>query len=388
MRHAPRVALVHEWLDNDAGSEKVLAQFASLYPEAPIFVIAASPDFVARTPWLCERTIHTSFIQRLPGGARHFRAYLPLMPFAIEQFDLSAYDLVISSSHAVAKGVILGPDQTHVCYLHSPMRYAWDLQHQVLRESGLARGIRGWLVRWLLYRLRFWDVRSAIGVDHLIANSRFVARRCQRIYGRVPEVLNPPVDTGFFVPPPPGTPRRGFVAASRHVPYKRLDVIVRAFASLPQESLTVIGEGPQTPRLKQLATANVTFLGRVSDAQLRDSLQQAEAFVFAAEEDFGILPVEAMACGTPVIAFGKGGIRDSVVVEGPEATGLFFPEQTPDAVVAAVQRFRERQFSPDDCRSRAERFSVERFRRAFQAHVDTALARRWQAQEADHRLDD
>ena len=296
------------------------------------------------------------------------------MPFAIEQFDLSAYDLIISSSHAVAKGVLTGPDQLHICYCHSPIRYAWDLQHQYLHESGLRGGVKAWLTRWILHKIRLWDVRTAFGVDHFVSNSSFIKRRIQKIYRRDAEVIPPPVDTSAFSYR--ADKENFYLTASRLVPYKKIGLIVEAFASMPDKELVVIGDGPDLEKICKLAGPNIKFLGYQDFTVLRDYMQRAKAFVFAAEEDFGIAPVEAQACGTPVITFGKGGALDSVRgLDQPRPTGVFFPEQTVECVVAAVLEFESlaAPIRPEDCRTNAERFSIEAFRERFTGFVERSL---------------
>jgi glycosyltransferase involved in cell wall biosynthesis len=367
-----RIALVHDWLEGYYGSERVVEQILACFPEADLFTLVdVMPE--AQRGFLAGRRVTTSFIQRLPLARRRFRAWLPLMPLAIEQFDLSAYDLVLSSSHALAKGVLTGPDQLHVAYVHAPMRWAWEYQHQYLRESGLLRGPRSWLARWLLHRLRLWDLRTANGVDRFIANSRFIARRIEKIYRRESAVVHPPVDVAAF---PVQREKEGhYLAVSRFVPYKHAHTIVEAFARLPDRRLVVIGEGPGFARAKAKAPANVTLLGFQPQDELRRHLQRAKALVFAAEEDFGITPVEAQAAGTPVIAYGRGGALETVRgLDQPRPTGLFFAEQTPEAIAAAIERF-EREggaIDPDACRENALAFTPARFRSAYLHEVSEA----------------
>jgi glycosyltransferase involved in cell wall biosynthesis len=371
-----KVALVHDWLVTYAGAERVLEQIIAIYPEADLFSLI---DFVppAERSFLGGRPVRTSFLQRIPGVRRRYRSFLPLMPLAIEQFDLSSYDLVISDSHAVAKGVITGPDQLHVCICHTPMRYAWDLQHQYLRETGLDHGLRGAAARWMLHRMRMWDVRSAAGVDAFIAISRYIARRIKKVYRRESTVIYPPVDVHAYTPS--GIREDYYVTASRMVPYKRIDLIVEAFASMPNLRLVVIGDGPEARRIHARAAANIEFLGHQPFDVLRDRLRRAKAFVFAAEEDFGITPLEAQACGTPVVAYGKGAVLETIRPLGEaEPTGVFFEEQRVGALVEAVRRF-EREgdgIRPEDCRANAMRFAPERFRRELQQYIDAQLARR------------
>jgi glycosyltransferase involved in cell wall biosynthesis len=295
------------------------------------------------------------------------------MPLAVEQFDLSGYDLILSNNHAVAKGVIVGPDQFHISYVQSPMRYAWDLQSQYLREAGLGRGIKGWLVKWLLHRLRLWDRQTANGVDLFLGNSRFITRRIWRVYRRESKVLYPPVDVSRFTLHE--TKEDFYLTASRMVPYKRMDLIVEAFAGMPDKRLVVIGDGPEMAKVRAKAGPNVSLMGYQPFEVLRDYLQRAKAFVFAAEEDFGILPVEAQACGTPVIAFGKGGALETIRGQtDQQPTGIFFDEQTPVSIQAAVLAFEGMQdrISPERCRENAMRFSKERFRDEYHGLVMAA----------------
>ncbi|APZ42832.1 glycosyltransferase family 4 protein [Acidihalobacter ferrooxydans] len=372
-----RVALVHDWLTVYAGAERVLEQLLALYPEADLFAVC---DFLPEDQrgFLGGRTPHTTFIQHLPGAQRRYRSYLPLMPLAIEQLDLSGYDLVISDPHAVAKGVLTGPHQLHVSYVHTPMRYAWDLQHQYLRESGLDRGLKGALARYALHRLRQWDLRAAAGVDVFVANSRFIARRIRKTYRREAEVVYPPVDVARFAFQ--ADKDDYYLTASRLVPYKRVNLIVEAFARMPDKRLLVVGDGPERSKIEHLAAGrpNIEMRGHVPSEELAGLMARARAFVFAAEEDFGIAPVEAQACGTPVIAYGRGGALETVRGLDAEApTGVFFDAQTPEAIIKAVRRF-EREgavIRPEACRRNAERFSTQRFREEFAGLVEDAWHR-------------
>ncbi|WP_294540705.1 glycosyltransferase family 4 protein [uncultured Rhodoblastus sp.] len=370
-----KVAIVHEWLVTRAGSEKVVEEILGLFPEADLFtLICALPP--GQADFLRGRKVTTSFLQNIWGAKTRHRLLMPLMPCAIEQFDLSGYDLIISSSHAVAKGVITGPDQVHLSYIHSPMRYAWDLQHTYLAESGFSRGFRSLLARALLHYLRLWDVRTAYGPDRMIANSAYIARRIAKAYRREADVVYPPIDLANL---PFGAQREGFyLAASRMAPYKRMALIVAAFALMPQRRLVVIGDGPEMATVRRIATPNVEILGFQDDASLRDHMRRARAFVFAAEEDFGIMPVEAQACGAPVIAFGRGGALETVL--GPDrarSTGLFFFEQSEVAIIEAVEKFERlgARFSPENCRANAQRFSRAVFREKFMAIVEAETAR-------------
>lgn len=375
-----KTAIIADWLVTFAGSERVLEQMIACYPDADVFaVVDLVPE--ASRGFLQGKRPQTTFIQRLPRVGRWYQRYLPLMPMAIEQLDLSGYELILSSSHAVAKGVIVGPDQLHISYVHSPIRYAWDLQHQYLRESGLDRCLMGWLARWFLHKIRLWDVRTQYGVDAFIANSRFIARRIHRVYRRDATVMYPPVDVDAFVLRE--EKEDFYLTASRMVPYKRMDLIVEAFAAMPNKRLVVIGDGPDLEKIRAKAAPNVILMGYQATDILRDYMQRAKAFVFAAEEDFGIAPVEAQACGTPVIAFGKGGALETVrgldlVSEAP--TGVFFKEQTIASIQSAVRQFETQiaEFLPYQIRQHAERFSVARFRQEYVGFVEAAVSS-WQA---------
>ncbi|SAL00413.1 group 1 family glycosyl transferase [Caballeronia fortuita] len=371
-----KVAIVHEWFAVVAGAEQVVRQMLDIFPQADVFFIVAKPDTVERSEFLRGRKVTTSFIQRLPGSGDSYRRYLPLMPMAVEQWDLSEYDIVISSAHAVSKGVLTGPDQLHISYVHSPMRYAWDLQHQYLRESGLTKGLKSMLARWMLHKLRIWDYRTAAGVDHFVANSGFISRRIKKVYGRDAIVIYPPVDVRTFEL---CTQKDDFyLVASRLVPYKRVDLVVAAFSAMSDKRLVVIGDGPEMNKIKKLAGSNVEILGYQPLSELKRYMQRARAFVFAAEEDFGIAPVEAQACGTPVIAYGKGGSRETVVDTGDERrrTGIWFGQQTVESIIDAVTRFEELPggISPAVCRAHAEKFSAARFKDEFRSYVDACWA--------------
>jgi len=358
-----RSAIVHDWLVSPVGGgEKSLEAIHRLFP-SPLFTLVQSKKKMSGS-YFQDLDITTSFVQKLPKAESKYRTYLPFFPVAIEQFDLTPYDLVISSSHCVAKGVITHPDQLHICYCYTPVRYAWDLMHQYLKESGLDRGLKGIFARWILHYIRGWDVHASNRVDHFVAISRYVARRIEKFYGREAEVIYPPVDLSYY--DLREKKEDYYVTASRFVPYKKMDLIVEAFSQMPNKKLIVIGDGPDWEKVKAKAGANVELLGFQPDVVLRDYLQKAKAFVFAAVEDFGILPVEAMACGTPVIAFGKGAIRETVV---DLETGLFFLDQSPQALIEAVKKFESLEFDPSVCRKRAELFSKEQFNRQFQSFV-------------------
>lgn len=365
-----RVAVVHDWLPVYAGAERVLEQILKVYPHADIYsLIDLIPE--GKRGFLQDKPVHTSFLQKWKWVRKRYRSFLPLMPLAIEQFDLSSYDLVISSSYAVAKGVITGPDQLHVCYCHSPMRYAWDLQHQYLQTAKLDKGIKSWMARMTLHYLRMWDALSQNRVDHFIANSEFIGRRIQKNYRRPSAVIHPPVAVEDF--PLCEKKEDYYVTVSRLVPYKMVGLVVEAFSRMPHLELRVVGEGPEFERIRAKAGPNVKMLGYQSGAEVRKQMQEAKAFVFAGEEDFGIAAVEAQACGTPVVAYGKGGVCETVV-DGK--TGLFFPEQTPEAIIDAITEFEigSHDFAPAKIREHAMQFSAARFRQEFAREVES----RWQ----------
>ncbi len=369
-----RVAIVHDWLYTLGGAERVLRSILRCYPGADVFTLFDVLPPADRA-WIGYDRSITSFMQRLPGISRRHRAYLPLMPLAIEQLDLSPYDLVISSSYAVAKGILTGPDQVHVSYVHSPMRYAWDLQHQYLRESKLNGGLRGAVARLILHYMRIWDTRTAPGVTAFIANSAFIARRIGKAYGREAEVIYPPVD----VPAQSPKWQRGshFLVASRLVAYKNVRAVVEAFAALPDQQLIVAGTGPEEARLRAIAGPNVTFAGFVTDAELRKLMGTSRAFIFAGEEDFGIIPVEAQGEGAPVLALGRGGARETIVVDGPARTGMFFDDAEPGTIAVTIRDFLAAGdvFHADDCHAQALRFTTTLFERRFSAFVQAEMDR-------------
>ncbi|MEB3308280.1 MAG: glycosyltransferase [Cyanobacteriota bacterium] len=378
------IALVHEWFTprSSGGSEQVVQQIDRLLEAG-----GSRPDLFAlvdgesrrRDSWLEGRDIHTSFIQRLPWGASHVQQYLPLLPLAIEQFDLSGYPLVLSSNHLVAKGVLTGPDQLHLSYVHTPVRYAWDQMHPYLKHSALAQNpLLGPLIRWQLHQLRQWDRVSSASVDVLAANSRFTAARIRRCWRRTAHVIHPPVNVSRFR----CDRARGdaYVSVCRLVPNKRVDLVVEAFnrIGLP---LVVIGDGPERARLQAMAHPNVRLLGHCRAAEMADWLATCRAFVYAGVEDFGIAPVEAMAAGAPVIAYRAGGLLDTVRcwnAGDPRPTGLLFPEQTAASLVEALRHFESgrlwRNLAPDSLRDWAETFAPDRFEQS----LGSLLERSWE----------
>lgn len=376
-----KVAIVHDWFVTYAGAERVVEQMLKVFPQAELFSLV---DFIpdSSRDFLLHKQVHTSFVQNLPFAKTKYRSYLPLFPLAIEQLDLSGFDVVISSSHAVAKGVITGPDQLHVSYVHTPVRYAWDLQHQYLREANLDKGLKSILARLILHYIRMWDTRTGNGVDSFLANSRFIARRIEKVYRRESTVIYPPVDTHTFSLCQEKDDY--YLTASRLVPYKKIDLIVEAFSHLPQKKLIVIGDGPEHKKIQSLGSKNIEFLGHAPPDVLREYMQRARAFIFAAEEDFGITPVEAQACGTPVIAFGKGGALETVIGHNRDKpTGVFFRDQSVESLLAAIAVFEEHEdkLTPANCRNHAVQFSTERFCAEFSAFMDKAVENHRHRQE-------
>lgn len=369
-----KIAVIHDWLVTYGGADRVLEQILTCYPEADLFSVV---DFLPATQrrFIFDKPVQTSFIQRLPFARNSFRNYLALMPLAVEQFDLSSYDMVISNSHSVAKGVITSSDQLHICYCHTPMRYAWDLQNQYLEESGMSQDVRGWIARWMLKNLRAWDVQTANRVDEFVCNSEFISRRVRKIYRRNSRVIYPPVDISSF-----GLQRDKddyYVTVSRLVPYKRVRVIVEAFNRMPDKRLVVIGQGPGFAGIKSVARNNVAMLGFQDSGVVCEYMQRAKAFVFAAEEDFGICVAEAQACGTPVIALGRGGVREIVRdLSSDQPTGILFWQQTPEAIIESVETFERelKRFEPESCRDNVFRFAPKRFREQFRTFCDESLA--------------
>ena len=365
------IGIVADWLVTYAGAERVIKEFIDLYPTSELYSVVDFLSDDARKHFHNKKAT-TTFIQNLPSAKKRYQKYLPLMPLAIEQLDVSAHDIVLSSSHAVAKGVLTGPDQLHISYVHSPIRYAWDLQHQYLREANLNTGFKGLLAKWMLHKMRVWDVRTANGVDHFIANSKFISRRIKKVYGRDADVIYPPVDIDRFLL---NEDKDDFYfTASRLVPYKRIDLIVEAFSHMPDKKLVVIGDGSEMNKIKSKSTKNIEILGYQENSVMQDYMQKARAFVFAAEEDFGITPVEAQACGTPVIAFGKGGTLETVRPIGVNnPTGVFFDKQNISSVIDAVNKLDELidTVSPEDCRNNAIKFSRERFDSEMKSYIES-----------------
>lgn len=360
-----RIAIVHDWLPLYGGAERVLEQMLMLYPQADLFTLvdALKPEDRA---FLRGKKPYTSLIQQLPLSKKYYRQYFPFMPLAVEQFDLSSYDIILTSSYAFAKGVLTGPNQLHICYCHSPIRYAWDMQNQYLSHCHSPCSA---LARMLFHYIRIWDIRTTNGVNAFIANSRFISRRIKKAYGRESHVIHPPVDVDRFTLH--SCKDDFYLTAARFVPYKRIDLIVKAFARMPEKKLIVVGDGPEFPKIRRDITSNISLVGHQSAERLLDLMQHARAFVFAAEEDFGITLVEAQACGTPVVAFGRGGARDAVI---HGETGILFGEQTEDSLIRAIKEFETSRFNAKIVRKNAERFSIAEFRTKFAEIVEREYA--------------
>lgn len=362
-----KVAIVQEWLVTVGGSDKVVKAIMDVFPDADIYTLVAKKEVCDELgiPW---EKVHTSFIQKMPLGTKKHRAYLPLFPFAIEQFDLRGYDVVISSSHCVAKGVLTKADQLHICYCHSPIRYCWDMYNEYLEESHLDKGFKSWLVRLMLHPIRLFDAIAGSRVDYYISNSDYVGQRIRKTYRRKATTIHPNIDISNFELC--NDKQEYYLASSRLVAYKKIDTIIEAFNQMPDKKLVVIGGGPNLEAYRKLAKDNVTVMGYQPFDVLKDKMQHAKAFVFAADEDFGMIPIEAQSCGTPVIAYGHGGSLETV---NSGKTGLFFNEQTPEAIVEAVNRFEamgSQPFAPAVCRQWAEGFSEERFKREIKEFVE------------------
>lgn len=371
-------ALVHEWLTPKAkgGSELVVKEILQ-HIDADLYALI---DFESVNPesYLFQREIKTTFLQKFPQARNGVQKYLPLLPIAIEQLDLNHYDVILSSSHAVAKGVLTNPHQLHICYCHTPMRYAWDLTFDYLQGDRQGQGLKGMIARYILHRLRTWDVISANRVDYFIANSQHTAKRIWRCYRRPAQVIYPPVDVDKF----------GFQAEkddfyltiSRLVSYKQIYLIVKAFNQL-KKPLVIIGEGSQLSELRQLAGSNVQILGWQPHSVVKQYITKAKAFVYGACEDFGIALVEAQSCGTPVIAYGKGGALETVkdIRNYPkDGTGMFFDVQQPAALIKAVEMFEQLQtkISPENCRLQAKKFSPIYFKQSYLKYIEDCY-REW-----------
>lgn len=350
-----KIALVQDWLTEMGGAEKVFKELYGMFPDSDVYTLVYHKNILKQLG-IPEQKVTVSFIQKLPFARKKYRNYLPLFPLAIETFDLSSYDLIISSSYCVAKGALTHAGQIHICYCHSPVRYAWDLHHQYLKEAGLDKGLKGFIAKYFLHKLRIWDIASLNRVDYFISNSDFIRKRIRKVYSREAETVYPPVNVEDFNCV---LEKEDFYfTCSRMVPYKKIDLIVETFTKFPKKKLIVIGTGPDADKIKKIAEghSNIQLMGYQPFEVLKSKMEKAKAFVFAAEEDFGIVPLEAQACGTPVIAFGKGGVLETVK---ELKTGIFFKEQTVRSLSDAINRFEsiKDSFNALEIRKNAERFS-------------------------------
>lgn len=363
-----KTAIIHEWVTVIAGSESCFKVFTEIFPEADIFLLVSDKKSLEKLNIDASR-VTNSFIQKLPLAKKRWKSYLPLFAYAVEQFDLRDYDVIISSSHAVAKGVITSPSQTHICYMYSPIRYAWDLYHQYIQEANLTKGIKGLLAKSVLHYLRIWDIGTANRVDEFIPISNYIKKRIWRAYRRESyKVIYPPVSVDQFTLHE--DKEDFYLAASRLVPYKKIDLIAETFSKMPDKKLIIIGDGPEFKKIKSKSGRNVEVLGHQKVEVLKDYMQRAKAFVFAAEEDFGIIPIEAQACGTPVIAYGRGGSLETVKGKfstqpiTDNDTGVYFDRQRVDSLMNAICYFEENKhkFNPIKIREFALRFDKKTFK--------------------------
>ena len=371
-----RIALICDWLTGMRGGERCLEAVCELYPDADIFTLVYFPGTASEI--IESHNIHTSYIQRLPGNKDAFRRYLPLFPNTIERFNLSGYELVLSFSHCVAKGVKVCRNVPHICYCHTPMRYAWFMRDEYLSSFG---SMKRWVADKLLDYLKNWDRRTSAGVTHFIANSKNVQNRIKQAYNRDSTVIYPPVDHERFTIS--GEDGGYYLVVSALVPYKRVDLAVSAFKGLNQK-LLIVGNGSESNHLKRIASKNVSFIDRANDNEIAEYMKKSKALIFPGEEDFGIVPLEAQACGKPVIAFGKGGALETVIglehnqnqTEKAKATGIFFSEQNPLTLQNAILRFERirNQFRPRKCRDNAIRFTRSVYQRSMKKYIETVMA--------------
>jgi len=362
-----KTAIVHEWFVNYMGSEKVVESFCNILPDADVFSLVDFLNDDLRQKILKGKKANTSIIQKLPFAEKHHRLYLGLFPFAIEQLDISDYNVILSSSHAVAKGVLSNSNQLHISYVHTPIRYAWDLYHQYLSDAKIGFNLKGLIARHILHKIRLWDVSSQNRVDYFLANSKHIAKRIKKIYNRDADVIYPPVDIDNFTL---NTNKDDFyLTAARFVPYKKVNLIVEAFSKMPDKKLVVVGSGPDKEKIKSLAGKNVEFTGYLPSEELNKYLGKAKAFLFAAEEDFGITIVESQACGTPVIAYKTGGASETVI---DNQTGILFQHQTTASIIDAVNKFEKQseKFDFNIIRKHSEQFSRNNFETAIANYIN------------------
>jgi glycosyltransferase involved in cell wall biosynthesis len=376
-----RKALIHDILVQNGGAEKCLASFTSIWSDFDVYALVDNLAPQERETMLKGKLAKTSFIQRLPFSKRLFRHYFVFYPYAVEQFDFSEYELILSSSFSVCKGILTRPDQVHISYVHSPVRYAWDLYHQYLKEAKLEKGLLSIPIKWMLHYLRNWDAGTANRPDYYIANSKYVAKRIKKLYNKEAQVIYPPVNCSNFTI---GNNTTGnyYFTSSRMVPYKKMNIIIEAFAKMPDKKLIVGGNGPDFKKLKKRATSNIEMMGHLDNNTLLGLMQNAKAFVFAAEEDFGIIPVEAQACGIPVIAFGKGGVLETIIgafvsdeTVKESDTGIFYEKQTEESLSNAVAFFEKNshKFNKEIIRNQALKFDTKRFETEIKQVVDNIL---------------
>lgn len=363
-----KIALVHDWLTNFAGAERVLLAMHELWPEAPIFTTVYNSKNASQ---FAGADIRVSFMQKIPFAKKKHQMFLPLMPLAFESFDFSEYDVVLSTSHACSKGIVTKPKTLHICYCHTPMRYAWDGSQEYIQKAGFGKLFKSWLIPVMMNYLRVWDRATADRVDEFLANSSFVAKRIKKYYQRDAKVLYPPVDCGRFgmsegrnVGMSEG--QDFYLIVGRLVPYKRVDLVVEAFNENGRK-LLIVGEGPEKGKLKKIAKENITFLGHVSEAQVAELMSKCKAFIFPQEEDFGISAVEAQAAGRPVIAYGEGGALETII-EGK--TGVFFKEQSAESLNLALERAEKISFSPEEIRAHAQQFDIAIFKSRIKQFVE------------------
>lgn len=379
-------ALIHDWYTHYRGGERCVASMSNIWKDFDFFTLVNTLSPEEEQVVFKNAKPKTSFIEKLPFGKKKYRSYLPLFPLAIEQFDLSDYELIISSSSCVAKGVLTTHEQLHITYMHSPVRYAWDLYHQYLEESGLHRGLKGFIAKFFLHKLRIWDVTTANRPDFYIANSKYVARRIKKTYNKEAKVIYPPVDVNSFEIS--HETKEYYVTCSSLVPYKKIDLIVNAFSKTDKE-LIIIGDGPDYNKIKKISGPNIRLLGFLDSDRKKEILQKAKAFVFAAVEDFGIAPLEAQACGVPVIAFAEGGALETIKgvsltneINKNFHTGVYFEEQSTSSLLEAIDFFEKKQscFDKTTIRKHAVFFSKERFEKEFKETIEM-LYERWKNKE-------
>ncbi|QQS36353.1 MAG: glycosyltransferase [Ignavibacteriales bacterium] len=362
-----KTAIVHDWFASYAGSEKCVESFTNIWTDADVFTLFNLLNYEESQKVFKNKNLNTSFLQKAPFIKTKHRNYLPFFPYAIEQFDVSGYDFVLTSSHAVAKGVITNSDQLNICYCYTPIRYAWDLYHQYLKAANLTSGIKGFIAKNILHYIRMWDSTTANRVNYFVGISHYIAKRIEKIYGRKADVIYPPVDTKKFECST--TKDDYYLAASRFVPYKKIDLIVETFKDFDGRKLVLIGDGPDQNKIRALLSKNVEYIGYQPDVKLKEYMQKAKAFIFAAEEDFGIIPVEALSCGTPVIAFNKGGASETII-DGE--SGIHFNEQSITSLREAILKFEknENKFDSVFLNQYAKKFDRKVFEENITRYVD------------------